>query len=289
MLGVMKPVVILDTNALRGENGRKPLTRADTKMILELSRSGNLRLVIPEVVLHELSRQWAEDLTESAVTLGRELKKINEALAEIGAPLQALTVPPLDRTDFYDFARNLFLAKSAEVPTVPDVPVAGLLVKDLDVRKPFARDGKGFRDALIWETIREFCDILDDPTTPVLFVTNNHTDFCEPKTRELHSDLRQGLHPDQHFEVVTSLYDLRSHAAIQPLREDLEEVQAAFTRERVEELVDAALANLHGEDVEQSVGVYEGEGLVSLPISSALDSPAFDEIIPENSSIKTEI
>lgn len=289
MLGVMKPVVILDTNALRGANGRKPLTRPDTKMILELSRSGSLRLLIPEVVLLELSRQWAEDVAASAVVLGIELKKINEALAEIGAPPKSLTMPTPGRTDLYDFAHGLFLAKRAEVPAVPEVPLSTLLARELDIRKPFARDGKGFRDALIWETIREFCGGLKDPTTPILFVTNNHSDFCEPKTRELHSDLRQALRPDQHFEVVTSLHDLRSHSLIRPLREDLEEVQAFFNRERVEELVDAALSELHGADVDQAVGIYQGDGYYALPIISALDSPTFDEIMPENNSITSEL
>jgi len=282
----MTPVVILDTNAV---HGRKPFTRADTKLLLELARSGHIRLVVPEVVLHELSRQWAERLDDGVASLDSALKSINDALADIEAPELTMTAPSHDRTVFFRFAHRLLLARRAEVAGVPAVSVFDLLAKDLEVRKPFDREGKGFRDALIWETVRKVCEDLGDPTTPVVFVTNNHTDFCSPKTRELHSDLRQDLLAGQAFEIITSLHDLRAHETIRPLRELLRVLKETFTPERVEELVDAAISDLHGVDVEQALGVYAGDGFYDVPINSALSEPTFDEIIPDDSSIESEI
>ncbi|MBO0609863.1 PIN domain-containing protein [Myceligenerans salitolerans] len=282
----MTPVVILDTNAL---HGRKPFTRADSKILLELSRGGHLRLIIPDVVLHELSRQWAERLSEGIADMDSALKRINDALIEIGAAECELTVPSHRRAVFYDFARQLLIARRVEIPGVPDVAVADLMARDLDVRKPFDREGKGFRDALIWETIRGLCNELSDPSIPVVFVTSNHTDFCSPKNRELHPNLRQDLHADQVFDIVTSLHALNAHASIKPQVEQLRVLQKAFTRKRIEGLVDAAIKDLHGVDVEQALGAYAGDGFYDVPISSALDSPAFEEILPDNSSIESEI
>jgi hypothetical protein len=286
MLVVMTPVVILDTNAL---HGRKPFTRADSKLLLELSRSGLLRLIIPDVVLYELSRQWAERLGESIADMEGALKRINGALMEIEGTEFELTVPSHHRIVFYDFARQLLIARRVEVPTVPDVSAANLMARDLDVRKPFDREGRGFRDALIWETIRALCEEFSDPSTPVVFVTSNHTDFCSPKSHELHPSLRQDLHADQVFDIVTSLHGVKAHEWIKPQAEQLRVLQEAFTRERIEELVDNAIADLHGVDVEQALGAYVGDGFYDVPISSALDSPAFEEILPDNSSIESDI
>lgn len=286
ILGIMTPVVILDSNAL---HGRKPLSRADVLELLELSRSGYIRLVVPDVVLHEISRQWAERLDKSATDLKIALKAVNSALADVDFVEHELVVTSHDRSIFYDFARGHLLARRVEVPTVPEISVSDLLVKDLDVRKPFGRDGKGFRDALIWETVRALCGAQGDAATQVLFVTNNHADFCLPKSRDLHPDLRQDLPESMLFEIISSLHELKAHAAIEPLRDQLRVIRATFTTERVEELVDAAVADLYGADVEQVLGEYAGSGLYSIPITSVLEAPQFDEILFDNSSIASEI
>lgn len=281
----MKPIVILDTNAL---HGRRPFTRSDAILLLELSRRNEIRLVVPDVVLLELARQWSERLEDSVTDLHAALKRVNDALADIEVSEEKLLVASYDREFFYDYARKQLLARGAEVPFVPTVSVNDLLIKDLDVRKPFDRDGKGFRDALIWETIRALCEANIDPGIPVLFVTNNSKDFCSTKTSDLHPDLRQDLKNTQLFEVVSSLHSLKENAAIKPLRAKLEVMQKAFTAERIVELVDDAIVGLHGAELEQVLGEYTGDGFYALPISSALDAPSFDEVLFDTDSITSE-
>lgn len=282
----MQPVVILDTNALYG---RKPFTQAYSVLLLALAEFGHVRLILPEVVLLELSRQWLEEVQGKSAEVRTGVKKLNEALVDFELDQVVLDVPKPDRTVLYDYAENLFRSKRAEIPSPPEVSVRDLLAKEIEVRKPFARQGTGFRDALIWETVRELCGGLKDPTTPVVFVTNNHTDFCDKKGGGLHPDLRQDLAADQSFDVVSSLHHLLEHDAVAPLVETFRVLEETFTPDRLEELVDSAIADLHGVDVEEALGVYVGDGMYEVPISTGLSGAAFEEIMFEEDTISSEI
>ena len=60
---------------------------------------------------------------------------------------------------------------------MPQVSHADLVERDLSSRKPFSPTGKGYRDALIWESVVELCTDLTDADT-LIFVTDNKSDFC---------------------------------------------------------------------------------------------------------------
>lgn len=282
----MQPVVILDSNALFG---RKPLTQADSTLLLALSKYGHVRLVVPEVVLLELSRQWLEDVQGKSAAVRTGVKQLNEALVDLGLAKVELDTPEPDRTALYDYAATLLLSKCAELPPPPEVSVRGLLDKEIEGRKPFARSGTGFRDALIWETAREVCEGLTDPATAVIFVSNNHTDFCDKRAGRLHGDLRQDLAEGQRFDVVPSLFDLLRHPEIAPLVATFRVLEDTFTTTRLEDLVDAAISDLHGLDVEEAIGVYIGEGMYTCPISTGLSGATFEEIMTEEETISSEI
>ena len=281
----MKPVIVLDTNAL---HGRKPFTRADSAVLLELARIGHIRLVLPDVVLHELSRQWAERLDEHRAKLGSALGELNGTLEEAGVPELSLEQPGLDRAVFYDAASVLLSRKGVEIPACPDVSASDLLNRDISTRKPFSRDGKGFRDALIWENVRALCDGLDDLSTPVLFVTNNSDDFCDALDKKaLHPDLRTELVALERFEVVTFLKDVLAHATIAPLAEFLRVLEETFTPAHVEVLVDDALADFTGYELGSNDGLSEEYAEYSF--RSMLNDASFDEIIYDADTIGFEV
>jgi len=282
----MQPVVILDANALFG---RKPLTQASSTLLLALSKYGHVRLIVPEVVLLELSRQWLEDVQGKSAVVRTGVKHLNEALVDLGLAKVKHETPEPDRTALYDYAATLLRSKNAELPPPPEVSVRGLLAKEIEGRKPFARSGTGFRDALIWETAREVCDSLTDPGAAVIFVTNNHTDFCDRKGGDLHGDLRQDLAEGQRFDVVPSLFDLLNHPELTPLVATFRVLEDTFTAARLESLVDTAISELHGIDVEEAVSVYIGDGMYTSPISTGLSNAIFEEIMFEEDTISSEI
>jgi hypothetical protein len=42
---------------------------------------------------------------------------------------------------------------NAEIPDYKDIPHAQIVNRDLERRRPFQENGKGYRDTLLWETL----------------------------------------------------------------------------------------------------------------------------------------
>lgn len=281
----MKPVVILDSNALFGA---KPFTRADSAILLELARTDHITLVVPDVVVHELSRQWVERVEKNRGRTDSALGDLNESLEEGGLPMLELDVPEVERHLFYNAAVSLLTHKDVEILPCPDTPARDLLERDVSTRKPFSRDGKGFRDALIWENIRTLCHGLNDPSTPVLFVSNNFDDFCDPEDKSaLHPDLRPELPALERFEVLAFLKNVCTHETIAPLAELLRVIEETFTAGHVERLVDDALADFTGYDLGPSDDEYSHYAPYSF--RSSLNDASFEAIMFDPSTIAFEV
>jgi PIN domain len=93
---------------------------------------------------------------------------------------------------FEDRLREILGTGKAILRPLTGVPHEELVSRALERRKPFASSGAGYRDALIWHTV---LDLLTENDEPVVFVTNNSSDFAEPKAptvlaHDLRNDLR---------------------------------------------------------------------------------------------------
>ncbi|WEG08631.1 PIN domain-containing protein [Microbacterium horticulturae] len=278
--------MILDSTAV---HGRRPFTRVDSALLLELARTDRIRLVVPDVVLHELARQWAKELANASCSLEAAQTEVNGILADADVPaVSAAAAPPLDRTVFYDAAVAMLTSKGVEIVPCPDISVADLLERDLAERKPFASSGKGFRDALIWESVKTVVTRLS-PTTPVLFVTNNADDFCvSRKDRTLHPDLRAELTGPEGFEVVPFLRALLEHAAIKPLANLLRVLTETFTIDHVTGLTAMVLRDLEGAVPEPDFDSFDDVPYTS-PFSTPLRDAVFDQILPDPGTIAFEV
>ena len=278
--------MILDSTAL---HGRRPFSRVDSALLIELARTERIRLVIPDVVLRELARQWARDLTDAARRLEAVQAEINGILLDVEAEAVPLAAPPaLDRAIFYDSTVALLTNKGVEVAPCPSVSVNDLLERDLAERKPFASSGKGFRDALIWESVKAVIARLSPPT-PVILVTNNADDFCvSRKDYTLHPDLQAEIAKLEHFEVVPLLRTLMEHAAIKPLADLLRVLTATFTSDHVTGLVFKALRELEGAVPEPDFDVFDDRPHTS-PLGTPLRDAVFDRIFPDPVTIESEV
>jgi rRNA-processing protein FCF1 len=182
----MAPIVVPDTNAFYGD----PMMRQrNFRIVLAEHDKGNFVLAIPEVVLGELPKLFREQL-ESARA------KITSGLAGVRALGVEVDDVTLDAQSKYspDLRANL-KKRQVVIAPLPKVTVEELYEQAIVERRPFQSKGRGFKDALIWCTVRELA--ADDE---VILITNNSSDFAEsPKTPTvLHHDLREDLAADGH-------------------------------------------------------------------------------------------
>lgn len=290
----MRPVVIFDANPLYG---LRTLSGADFASLLALARLRVIRLVVPDVVVRELARQGAKEFNDKHSKLRNAVKELNDVIDAarfvdvIARPGAAASGPePLARSALYEALVTYLGTKRVRIARYPEMPVAELLEWDLDRRKPFSETGKGFRDALIWATIRALC-AEEDPESPVLFVTKNSDDFWASKNKkELHPHLRDELDTTQSFTIVEDLQAATGHPLIAPLIESLRTLDGHEPAQaRIAELVDETLSDLYGRDLVTVVGVWDGDVISDSPLPSALHDTAFNDIAPDMETIAYDV
>lgn len=224
------PVVVVDTTAIFDD---LLLRRLNWMQLLALCAKGDIRLVVPHVVLRESVRHWKRQADQALKNARAEVRKLNLSFG-----LDAGEGPPPGLVDVD--AHELYLKErltnvGAELPDLPaSATPEKLLERDLGERKPFATSGKGFRDALNWENLLELA--ADSDTGRIFWVSKNSDDFSDGKSG-LHPDLLAELdHPEQ-ITWIPTLADLLKSPDIAPLISGL-----AASPEELEEYLALALA-----------------------------------------------
>lgn len=181
------------------------------KKLIDLINDGNITVVIPEVVVRETLRKWKDNYTEKLndlISSQREMRMLRSKLDfnfqnfslldEMSeeerdlANLRENTPPLLDQRKFEQYLDSLHIT----IAPLPRINIDSILSRELESKKPFTTNekgfGKGFRDTLIWETIKEYIG-NNKNNGPFYLVSNNSTDFANAKRTEIDLSLLKEL------------------------------------------------------------------------------------------------
>lgn len=167
-------LVIVDTTEFKKD---RFLERNAFRLLLRGSERGDFRVVIGEVTIREAVNHIRESGEQALGELHRALK----ALRNLRQPFTPKILTDLTAETIADnynvFLRRELTRHDVQIAPLPTVSHDTVLQRALDRRKPFDSKGHdGYRDALLWETIRE---ISKQSSEPIAFITNNHGDFSD--------------------------------------------------------------------------------------------------------------
>ena len=182
---------ILDTTELRGQ---RRLESGHLRLLVHARKLLKDSVSIPEVSLLEHVRHIREGIEKDAADLTRAAQNLSRVRGK------EMTVPTLNVEEetaaWATWAREQLARLGINVLPLPSPSHEALLRRDLERRKPFDNDGKGYRDALIWESV--VTAAKEAPTSTVVFITQNVSDFVQ--CGELHPHLledcsKEGIEP----------------------------------------------------------------------------------------------
>lgn len=169
--------VVVDTNVVGGKKGR-PLDTTDMRRLLDESRRGNLRLVIPELVLREASNLWAEHVVEQGAAYSAARTTLQNTGLAAGAP-EVRIVKAAIRSAEEQRLRDLVVAAQGQVAPLPSVTHHDVIERALRRDQPFDSQGRnGYRDVVLWETILE----LTNDESPIIFIARDKGAFYAKDT-----------------------------------------------------------------------------------------------------------
>ena len=189
--------------------------------MLRGSERGDFRVAIGEVTIREAVNHVRESGEKALGELDRSLKALRN-LRQPFAPKIVTDLTAQTIADSYDvFLRRELTGHDVQIAPLPTVSHDAVLQRALDRRKPFDANGHdGYRDVLLWETIRE---LSKRSSEPIAFITNNHGDFGDggagsPLASSLVSDA-----PDAQIARWDSL-EAFTAAHVQPVLEVVDEL-----------------------------------------------------------------
>jgi hypothetical protein len=197
------------------------MERAATRALLLLSRHGKATLWIPEVVLAELVNKRSERLRAQVGKHADVTRALDGLLPhDQRVPWRADEIDlGADRAEYDRVLRQRLAEAKVNITPWPDVAHEELVVRDLERRRPFSPNGSGYRDALIWETVKAIAQ--ECPDDVLYFVSTNNDDFAAHKSNDLHPDLKReapNVVLEQRLDAVVNRID--------PLRRVLQDLRA---------------------------------------------------------------
>lgn len=139
----------LDTNVLLS-NIRALRPSNDLKLVLAEAKRGTFELIVSSLVVEETINKRQEAARESL----RRLRRAHADLASAGAKIDAFNVDlELVEQRIRESVLALFSQPGCRIQPLPTVAHESLVQRALDRRKPFAINGVGYRDALLWESV----------------------------------------------------------------------------------------------------------------------------------------
>lgn len=165
-------LVILDSTVLVGD---RLLRSNDMQLLLTAARRGGLRLAISAVTYRETinnTREQAQDALDKMAGAAASLRRLRVPTTDFVTELTAESVA----SDYELFLQRELDRHRVGVLPIPPISHEVIVERALARRKPFDKKGHvGYRDALIWETIR----IVAETEREIAFVSANHRDFAE--------------------------------------------------------------------------------------------------------------
>jgi predicted nucleic acid-binding protein len=161
--------VVLDSTALIADFH---LNSSPMRSLLDASQTKNLNVVVPELVLLEVANKWTSNVDE----LTEKVRGVSKAARRLGLTMGSAELwLHGSAPETYEGKLRAILAEHAvAIGGIPAVPHGYFVRKAVKRQAPFNDKGAGYRDALIWETVKE---ILRTTSEDVVFVSKNSADF----------------------------------------------------------------------------------------------------------------
>lgn len=241
-------------------------------------------LKIPEVVVDEVVNCFREDLSaavsgsaKAASTLGRLLPQADQPPGiEIDEAAQV--------REYREWLLSTLDAMGAAILPYPNIPHKTVVQRDLERKQPFKKGGAGYRDFLIWESVRR---LMIGGLERVVLVTANKKDFGEgPGVAD---DLAKDILNPNRIEVVQTLesfneaFIIPKLAMVDEMKERLE-AEAGFLFDIPRWLKENLVDTLKDEDYLESyvLGFPDGVGGVRAKEVISLKSFVVDEVLQLN-------
>ncbi len=185
----MSYLIILDTNIIFNDFFFKS---SDMKKLLKFTRHEPVNLCITKFNYYETLKKYKDEIRP----LVKKVKSTKSDLIRLEAS---------EIIDFENLKADIFVEKYKTTfdniieennINIIDFPTSHNVTEKISLKyfynkKPFDENKVSFQDAIIWESIVDYCN--DNALDTIAFISNNHKDFANKNKNCIHEDLAQDI------------------------------------------------------------------------------------------------
>ena len=195
--------VALDTNALMRDY---LLQEANMQAFLRGCQRCHISVHVPAVVVDEVCANYEKEVNRQKSTLNTAARK----LSGMGIHGEETDFDVKEVAETYRrLILQTFYHHDVAVAPYPSISPKALVDASYSGKKPFKETGEGFKDFIIFETLKV---VASQESGVGAFVTANKKDFCGAKG-ELHPDLQLAL--KQQITIYDNIHDFNT-AVLKP-------------------------------------------------------------------------
>lgn len=179
--------VILDSNIFRSDIG---LRSAEFEVLMDYILRTESSIMIPQIILDEVIGLYKKVFNERSLELIKTNKNFNLLLVDKS---KNIPIPRIDideaTNNYIEFVMEKFKIKPHNLIPYNNDFLPIISQRAIERIKPAGEKGQGFRDTLIWLTIKDHCKKSHEKQ--ISFISQNTEDFANPDKMELHNDLKK--------------------------------------------------------------------------------------------------
>ncbi|TGU71638.1 DUF4935 domain-containing protein [Geomonas terrae] len=218
--------IVLDTNIFFKDFY---LTKPQTSVMLDNIALIKSIVCVPQVVFDEVVNKFTEEVSSRLNIISKAMSELDEMLeAPISNDIDAQALQHY-RDKYNTSLVNTFRKHKIKKLPYPTIAHHIVVQRDLARKLPFKPKGTGYRDCLIWETIKEALvttELAVMGHNDVAFITDNVTDFGD--NEGIAAELKEELHDRHSVTLFRSVKDF-NEAFIYPKLASVKSIDAKLS------------------------------------------------------------
>ena len=201
--------VFLDTSILEND----PFLQQKKKLELLFSK-GKVKILLPDVVIAELTKHTIKKSKDSVSTIKKNLEILKQIQMQ---NIPTFELQPLTQNDIKNKYDSLQKSGFIKIISSDNVKISRIMARYISVKKPFAENKESFRDYALFCTCADY--VHDNNLSNCYFISKNSSDFANKDKSDFHDDLKiesQGM---------KYILELREFIQLPEVQEKFNEIQ----------------------------------------------------------------
>jgi hypothetical protein len=249
-------LIIIDTNSIVEDFWMRGPTFS---ILLDNIQTIPARLCIPEIVIDEVVVKYEEALSELVLAIKKKSADLERLLRRKAIHAEEIDYEKEKRI-FKSYLEQRIQQCNGFIDPYPKTPHHEIARRAIAKKKPFDSKGRGYRDTLIWESVKQHSN---EGTDKVFFITRDSHDFGEAP--DLHNDLSGEIINTGNVRLYNSLRSFIQECILPQLKKVDEE-----PRQRLEKITSRILQVWLEENLIDLVNEDEGLEVIVFDLPSGI-------------------